>query len=218
VGELPVNAAGPLPDRPAVIAAGRSRRAGLGRLSIVLVVALASVAGLAPMAAAESPAALVDELNQDGVYVSRVRVDIDEESVEAAIKEVSFTGLRLVAVAPIDPQPNGSAFARRIQEAVDADAAIIFMEDGSLETFVIDDLAPARIRATEKAQAVEDPARAVLVFADELTSERSPGRPAIIGQLIMAVLLMGLVVGLIVGVEQSISATRRRKETSKVTT
>ncbi len=176
------------------------------------------IIGLAAGASAEAPTALADELNQDGVYVSRVRTDIDEEALEAAVKEVGFTGLRLVAVAPIDPQPDGEAFARRIQEAVDADAALVFMADGTLETFVIDDLASARVRATEKAEAVEDPARAVLVFADELTSPRVEGRPAIIGQLIMAVLLMGLAIGLIVGIEQSVAANRRNKAARNVTT
>lgn len=188
------------------------------RLVATLMVSLILVAGFAASAAAESPSALVDELNQDGVYVSRVRTEIDEEALEAAVKEVSFSGLRIVAVAPIDPQPYGEAFARRIQEAVDADAALVFMADGTLETFVIDDLAPARIRATDRAQAVEDPARAVLVFADELTTPRSQGRPAIIGQLIMAVLLMALVVAMIVGIEQSMAANRRHKKGPKVTT
>ena len=183
-----------------------------------LVFSLFLVTGFTTAAAAESPSALVDELNLDGVYVSRVRTEIDEEALEAAVREVSFSGLRIVAVAPIDPQPYGEAFARRIQEAVDADAAMVFMADGTLETYVIDDLAPARIRATDKAQAVEDPARAVLVFADELTTPRSQGRPAIIGQLIMAVLLMALVLALIVGIEQSVAANRRNKENRKVTT
>jgi hypothetical protein len=190
----------------------------VGRLAVAALALFATIIGWATVAQAESPSALVDELNLDGVYVSRVRTDVDEEALEAAVKEVGFTGLRLVAVAPIDPQPYGEAFARRIQEAVDADAALVFMADGTLETYVIDELAAARIRATEKAEAVEDPARAVLVFADELTSPRSQERPEIIGQLIMAVLLMALGVGLIVGIEQSVTASRRHRQASKVTT
>lgn len=187
-----------------------AKRPGLAVGVIALAFALASLA-LTPAALAESPSALIDDLNADGVYVSRVRSEIDADALAAAIKEVRFDGLRLVAVAPIDPQPDGASFARRIQEAVDADAAIVFMADGTLETYVIDDLAAARIRATERAEAVNDPARAVLVFADELTSERVQSRPALVSQLIMAVVLLALVIGLIVGIEQTVRNNRRKK-------
>ena len=162
-------------------------------------------------ALAESPVALSEELTNDGVYVSRVRTEIDEITLEAAVNEIRNEGLQLVVVAPIDPQPDGEAFARRIQEAVEADAALIFMPDGSIESYVIDELTPARIRATEKAEAIADPARAVLAFADELTSEREAGRPELIGRLITALVLCGLVIGLVVGVEQTVAANRRRR-------
>ncbi len=168
-------------------------------------------------AMAESPVALSEELADDGVYVSRVRTEIDEEALEAAVQEVRFDGLRLVAVAPIDPQPDGEAFARRIQEAVDSDAAIIFMPDGTLETFVIDELAPARIRATEKARAIADPARATLAFAEELTSVRVAEQPALVGRLIRWLILLGLTIGGVVAIEQAIAANRRRRAEQKVT-
>lgn len=176
--------------------------------AVLTVLSLVIPAG---MAAAESPVALTEELTNDGVYVSRVRTEIDEAALEAAVRQVQSNGLQLVAVAPIDPQPDGEAFARRIQEAVEADAALIFMPDGSLETYVIDELNPARIRATEKAEAIADPARATLAFADELTSERTTGRPELISQLIMALVLFGMTIGLIVAVEQAVSANRRRR-------
>ncbi len=162
-------------------------------------------------AAAESPVALTEELEPDGVFVSRIRTEIDEAALEAAIAEVRSDGLQLVAVAPIDPQPNGEAFARRIQEALESDAAIIFMPDGTIETYVIDELTPAQVRAAEKASAIADPARATLAFADELTSERVPGRPALVGQLITALVLFGIAIGLIVAIEQAVAGNRRRR-------
>lgn len=186
----------------------------LVRRTLTAFAVLALLLGAGP-AAAESPVALSEELAADGVYVSRVRTEIDEVALEAAVQEARADGLLLVVVAPIDPQPDGEAFARRIREAVEADAALIFMPDGSVESYVIDELAPARIRATEKAEAIPDPARAALAFADELTSERTPGQPELIGQLIMALVLLGVTIGLIVALEQAVNANRRRRNNQR---
>ncbi len=182
------------------------------RRSLAATLSVVALLVWAGAVAAESPVALSEELAADGVYVSRVRTEIDEVALEAAVQEVRSDGLLLVVVAPIDPQPDGEAFARRIQEAVEADAALIFMPDGSVETYVIDELAPARIRATDKAEAIADPARAALAFADELTSERTPGQPELIGQLTMALVLLGVTIGLIVAVEPAVNANRRRRK------
>lgn len=196
------------PERPLRRDRGLPHVASVTAFAVLVALGLLIPAGLA---AAESPVALSEELATDGVYVSRVRTEIDEVALEAAVRQVQSDGLRLVAVAPIDPQPDGEAFARRIQEAVDAEAALIFMPDGTLETYVIDELNPARIRATEKAEAIADPARATLAFADELTSERTTGRPELIGQIITALVLLGVTIGLIVAIEQAVSANRRRR-------
>lgn len=190
---------------------GLKRRAALTAAGVVVTVGLLVLPVVSVPVAAESPVALSEELATDGVYVSRVRTEIDEAALEAAVQEVRSDGLRLVVVAPIDPQPDGESFARRIHEAVESDAAIIFMPDGSVETYVIDELAPARLRATEKAEAIADPARATLSFADELTSDRVSGRPELLGQLITALVLLGLTIGLIVAIEQAVSANRRRR-------
>lgn len=179
--------------------------------TLVAVLTALALLIVADPAAAESPAALSDELVADGVYVSRVRTEIDQQALEVAVQEVRSDGLMLVVVAPIDPQPDGESFARRIHEAVEADATLIFMPDGSVESYVIDDLAPARIRATEKATAIADPARAALAFADELTSERTPGRPELFGQITMALVLLGVTIGLIVVVEQAVATARRKR-------
>ncbi len=193
--------------------APRRHPSSIRRVAAVVVGLLAVlIPAITPVpAAAESPTALSEELASDGVYVSRVRTEVDEAALEAAVQQIRSEGLLLVVVAPIDPQPDGEAFARRVQEAVESDAAIIFMPDGSVETYVVDELAPARIRATEKAQAIADPARATLAFADELTSERVAGRPELVGRLLTALLLFGLAIGGIVAIEQAITANRRKR-------
>ncbi len=169
---------------------------------------LLGLISLAPAASAESPLEVAEELADDGVFVARARTDVDEEALANAIQQARFDGLRIVAVAPIDPQPSGSAYARRIQEVVDADAALVFLEDEPLETFVVDELSGGHIRAQQRARAVADPGRAVLTFARELTAERQPSRPALIRQLMLLALLLAAVVGAIMFLENLVGDAR----------
>lgn len=166
--------------------------------TIMVVSSLVGLIALTTAASAESPLEVAEELADDGVYVSRARTDIDEQSLAAAIQQVRFDGLRVVAVAPIDPQPSGEAYARRIQEVVDADAALVFLEDEPVQTFVIEELSSGHNRARERAQAVNDPGRAILAFAEELTAERVPSQPALIRQLLLLVLLLAAVIGVVI--------------------
>lgn len=179
--------------------------AGLGLLAI----------GVGP-AGAESPLDVAEEVAEDGVYVAFGRGSVDETALIAAVDDARFDGLRIVVVLPNDPQPTASAFARRIQEATEADVALVFPEDGPLESHVIDDLSGGRIRATERARALSDPARAVQAFAEELTVEREAGTPEIVGRIINWVILLALVVGLIVAVEQAIERIKRNRAEARV--
>ncbi len=176
----------------------------------------AAVVGLwsAP-AAAESPTEVAEQLADDGVFVSRARSDIDEDALIRAVQDVRFDGLRLVAVAPIDPQPDGKSYARRIREVVDADAALLFLDDGTLETAVIEDLSGGRTRATQRARAASDPGRAVLVFAQELTTEPERGRPALVSRLILAVILLAVVISIITVLEQAVRLARARRRADR---
>ena len=180
----------------------------VGRLLPALVVAAIAIGLWSAPAAAESPTEVAEQLADDGVFVSRARSDIDESALIRAVQDVRFDGLRLVAVAPIDPQPDGKAYARRIREVVDADAALIFLDDGSLEANVIEDLSGGRIRATERARAATDPGRAVLVFGRELTAEPEQGRPVLVSRLILAAIMLAVVIGIVTALEQ---AVRRAK-------
>lgn len=167
-------------------------------------------------AAAESPIEVADELADDGVFVSFLRREVDEEALIAAVEDARFDGLRLVAVVPSDPQPTPGAFARRIQEQTDADAAIVFPAEGPLETYVIDDLSSSRIRATEAARQFADPARAVEAFATELGSTREAGTPEIVNEIMRALVLMALVIGVVVVIEQIVAHFKKssRKKVS----
>lgn len=168
-----------------------------------------------PPAAAESPVAVAEELSDDGVFVGFGRGDIDEAALVAAVEDARFGGLRLVVVAPRDPQPTPSAFARRIQEQTEADAAIVFPPEGVLETYVIEDLSTSRIRATEAAREFADPARAVQAFATEIGSTRDTGTPEIVSQILRALVLMALVVGIVVIIEQGVAKLRKPQKTAK---
>jgi hypothetical protein len=171
---------------------------------------------LAGRANAESPIEVADELADDGVFVSFLRRDVDEDALIAAVEDARFDGLRLVAVVPADPQPTNAAFARRIQEQTDADAAIVFPREGPLETYVIEDLASSRIRATEVARQFDDPARAVEGFATELLSTREAETPEIVNQIMRALVIMALVIGVVVVIEQTVAHFKRSRR-AKVT-
>lgn len=168
---------------------------------------------IAPAAAsAETPGLVAEGAEDDGVFVGFQRFDIDEESLVAAVEDARFDGLRLVAVAPRDPQPDARAFARRVQEATEADAALVFPPEGPLETFVIDDLSSARVRATEAARGFSDPARAVEAFAVELSDNSAPETPPIVRQLMNGLVLLALIVGVVVAIEQILARVRRSRE------
>ncbi len=173
----------------------------------MLVLALALL--VAAPAGAESPSAVAEELFDDGVFVGVGRDEIDELSLIAAVEDARFDGLRLVVVAPDDPQPTAAAYARRIQEQTEADAAIVFPPEGEPQTYVIEDLSTTRIRATEAAREFSEPARAVEAFATELGTTSEAGTPPIVNQLMRALVLMALVIGVVVAIEQGVTRLRK---------
>lgn len=184
-------------------------------LSTVVVLAIAST----PVGA-ETPSELAEELAVDGVYVAPSRDDVDEAALEAVVEDLRFESLRINVVAPVDPVPDTKAFARRIQEKMSSDAAIVFpppqtdpeAEPAQLEAYAVDDLSDGLIRALSAARAEPDPAEAVRVFASELTVEPDAGRPAIIGRLILLGLLLAAVLGGVVVFERSNADGRRQRQ------
>ncbi len=185
---------------------------------VTLGIVLALLVGLlfGTPVSAETPNDIVDQLSDDGVYVARARSEVDAETLIAAVEDVRFDGLRVVVAAPIDPQPDAKAFARRIQEATSADIGLVFPKDGPLEAFVIDDLDGSKIRSTVEARAQSDPAQAVRVFAQEITSEREATRPPIVGRLITGVVLLTLALGVATVLEQLINRRRRSRRSQTI--
>lgn len=187
--------------RSRAAAGGRPGGAGLGAVPFLVLAAVVLLPG--GPAAAESPTEVADELAVDGVYVAPGRTDIDETAVASALDEArALGGLRLVAVAPNDPQPDAEAFARRVQEASDADAAIVFPPDGGFEAHVIDKFADTHLRAVSAARASTTPVAAVETFSSELLREPEREFPPIIRRLVLVVLLLAVVLVATVAGEQ----------------
>lgn len=202
---------GTMPALPDSSTANPGRPSGPIRGLVVLLVAMVTslVLLIGGPASAESPTRVAEGLEDDGVFVGFGRTDVDEAALAAAVADARADNLDLVVVAPRDPQPSASAFARRVQEQTEADVAMVFPEDGQLEVYVIEDLVAERPRAIEAARVLDDPAMAVATFAEELGSVESSGRPAIIGQIIRALVICSLLIGAVVAIELAIDRVRR---------
>ncbi len=191
-----------------------STRISTRGVAVVVAAVLAVIGLLATPAAAEDPLEVAEELAIDGVFVAPGR-DIDEAGMAAAVQEARARGLNLVVIAPRDPQPSVTAFARRVQEASDADVAIVFPTEGGLEAFAIEDFESAHIRSLTAARAKAGPVEAVETYTEELLTEPTTDLPPIIGQLITIVVLMALVLAAAVAIEQLL---RRMMSGSRKTT
>jgi len=164
-------------------------------------------------AASETPSQVEVDTQVDGVHVARSRQsDVDEAALIAAVEDARFDGLRIVISVPRDPQPDAASFARRVQEKTDADIALVFPEEGPLESYVIEDLEEHHTRAITTARTRSSPVDATATFVAEITTDPDIETPAIIGQVVSAVILFGLGLGLLVGAEQLISWLRRRRD------
>ncbi|MGF1596619.1 MAG: hypothetical protein ACFCVK_06760 [Acidimicrobiales bacterium] len=177
--------------------------------TVVTAAVLVLTVGAASPSAAESPSEVTLELDIDGVYVAPERTDIDEASLVEPIKQARARGLRLVVTAPADPQPDAEAFARRILEASDADASIVFPADGAVEINVISDFEAASFRALAAARSKSEPAAAVEAFTEELLVEPTRSFPPIIRRLTLGVILLAVVLAVAVAVEQALRRTIR---------
>lgn len=172
---------------------------------------------LSPAAAAESPKEVAEELAIDGVYVAPGRDDIDEDRLVSSLQEARARGLRLVVTAPNDPQPSASAFARRVLEASDADASIVFPIEGPPEIEVIDEFESASFRALDAARSKATPEAAVEVFAEELLSEPVRSVPPIVRQVVIVVVLLAVLLTGVVAIEQFSGRSKRGEAKERLT-
>jgi hypothetical protein len=188
------------------------RRTGSSLAALViagLMLSLLAVVATAAPAGAETPDLVAEEVADDGVYVASIRDDLDEEQLATAVQQARARGLRLIVVAPFDPQPDPAAFARRVQEASDADAALVFTAEGGVEAHVIDDLESAHFRALAAARSKAAALDAVEVYTVELLAEPSRDLPPIVNQIISIVVILALVLAGAVALEQVFRRTRR---------
>ncbi|MEM8923966.1 MAG: DUF6676 family protein [Actinomycetota bacterium] len=160
-----------------------------------------SLALAAPPAAAESPTEVAAELQLDGVFVAPGR-EADEAALTQTVQEARARGIRVVVVLPNDPQPTVASFARRVMEAADADAAVIFPAEGGLEAHTIEEFESANLRAESAARSKSTPADAVEAYAEQLLTEPERRVPPIVGQVITIVILLALVLAAAVASEQ----------------
>lgn len=175
------------------------------------------LAGLMVPVAAESPTEVAEELAVDGVYVAPGRDDIDEEQLVSSLQEARARGLRLVVTAPNDPQPTARAFARRVLEASDADASIVFPIEGPPEMEVIDEFESASFRALDAARSKATPEAAVDAFAEELLSEPVRSVPPIVRQVVIVVVLLAVLLTGVVAIEQFSGRSKHRKAAKPMT-
>lgn len=178
---------------------------------LIRLVPLVLVAGLglaATPAGAESPQLVADEVAVDGVFVAPGRTDLMEEELVTVVQQARARGLRLIVVAPLDPAPDAAAFARRVQEASDVDAAIVFPLEGGVEAHVIDDLELAHLRALGAARSKASPVDAVEAYTAELLAEPIREMPAVVNQLVTVVVLLALILAAAVAVEQFLRRLR----------
>lgn len=176
-------------------------------VSAILVVTLLTPLGLA---SAESPLGVAEELAVDGVYVAPRRQDIEEEPLIESIRRARARGLRLVVTAPVDPTPDAQSFARRVLEASDADASIVFPTEGGLEIEVIDEFESASFRAFAAARSKATPEAAVDAFTTELLAEPARTMPKIVRRVAIAVLLLAAILAGAVAIEQVLRRIFRR--------
>jgi hypothetical protein len=181
--------------------------------SVLAVTALTLAAPMAPVAAAETPSQIEAATESDGVYIAPGR-RFDVDGLEAVVDDARFEGLRLVVVAPRDPQPSAEAFARRVQEAIEADAVIVFPPEGLVQAYTVDDLDSARVRALGAAREVDDPVQAVETFVTELTTTPEVGTPPIAGQLVTILMVCAVIVVAIVVIERLLAAAARKRRTA----
>ena len=144
-----------------------------------------------PLLSDETPTLLAEKLQDSGVYVGPGRSDADAGPLEEAVLRAREEGLELVILVPDEPEPSASAFARRMQEKTEADAAIVFPpEDGALQAYAAEEYESNRTRALNRAQEQDDPSAAIEIYVDELQSDGSRNVPVFVLILVVAVLVL----------------------------
>jgi hypothetical protein len=158
---------------------------------------------------AETPTEVADETLTDGVYIGFGRSRDDEAALKTAVERASFDGINLVVVKPADPQPTARAFARRVQEQTEADAALVFPVEGAMEAYVADDFGDSALRAVNAGRDATDPVSAVEAFTEALTTEPEVETPPIVRQVALVLVAATLTIAAIAAIEARFFRNRR---------
>ncbi len=160
----------------------------------MLVTLFGGLALLSPGASAEPPSLVVERSAADGVYVSPARFMFDEATFTPIVDEARNQGLVLVIAVPFEAPPNTNAFARRVREAADVDAAIVFGPDDIIAGDASEDYEDNLVRAINSARAAATPEAAASSFVTELVTEPVRERPAFLFTVRRWVVVLVLIV------------------------
>ena len=141
----------------------------------------------------ENPAAIAEEIQGDGVYIASTREDVSREPLVAEVLRARQNNLRLVIVIPENPEPTPQAYARRMQEATDADAAIVFPSEGQMEAYSVEELRINNGVSLDAARQENDYKMAVSVYAGKMVQNPDRGVPFFILGLIVFVVVLVVV-------------------------
>jgi hypothetical protein len=191
----------------------RSLSRSLLRASFLLAF-LASLAlmSVAP-ASAETPTAVAERLADDGVYLAAGNSDYDEAALATVVARARDLGLRMVVIAPDDPQPDNNAFALRVRQLVEADVTLSFGPDGTLGASVTEDYKDAFPRSLAAARDTEPAEAAAEVFLTELVTTPDRSVPGTISTIVRGVVVLLLVLVLAAAAEQLLRRSRRDSAT-----
>ncbi len=136
----------------------------------------------------ETPTKLAEKLEDTGVYIGPGRSDVEAGSFEQAVKRAEEEGIEIIVLVPDRPEPDASAFARRMQERTNVDAAIVFPpDDGQVQAYASDEFESSRTRALDKAQEEDDRSTVLDVYVSELNSGGSRSVPIFVLALVLVV-------------------------------
>ncbi|MFT7601201.1 MAG: hypothetical protein ACI8TP_004152 [Acidimicrobiales bacterium] len=158
-------------------------------------------------ASAETPAEVVAEVGDDGVYISPTidapdGTPLDAASFRPTVEEAQRLGIRLLVIAPADPQPDAESFALRVRQAADVEAVVLFAADGNVYGSVVDDYDTGYIRALAGARSAPTADLAVQTFLDQLVTEPDRPLPSVIATIVRSVIYLVIILGLAVLAEQ----------------
>lgn len=183
----------------------------LGPLAAVFA-ALGTLVLMASPAGAETPSEVAEAVEADGTYVAPNRAGEYDEAIWAgAVAEANRRGLIMIVIAPREAIPDERAFALRARQAAEADVALLYGIEGTIEASVSEDFDEGATRAMQAARSATDPGTAAEAYVDALLTEPERELPDIIGTIANVVFFLVLALGVIVFIELGLRQYRGKR-------